>query len=805
MATSHAAVPFHTAVPFDAAVRFDAALLLALAASLGAALVCAPWVVAISTSLAIPWLWRSSQAHVLLLGLVLVACQASRASHQLHTADERYHATRRALDSPKRCEVIGHIVRSPVVFGHGKPDADFGMGHARLDVAPDDLRCEGERLDIKGLVRVYGAPAWFNRGDRIALVADLAPRTLLRNPGGGDGRIRMALDGVVVSGAVVDAERLSAGVGLRASIDRARHFVRQRIVATYSARAAPFARALVLGETDLAEEDSAAFRRSGLAHLLAVSGTHLVLAVVALGRALQAVLLRIVWLARRMDVSRLTAGVCLVGSWLYADFAGSSGSAWRAAAMLSVAMLARMLGRRPQLVRCFAVSLLGASFVEPLAIHDLSFSLSLAATVGLAAAATLDVSRAWRPFLATSAAMLACGPLLLYLAPELPLMGVLANVLAAPVGELAALPLCLVHTVLWWLPDVETGVATVASGSLWVVRAIAHGASEVSGSFVLPPPTAWQLATLGLAVLGLYLRRRHGLADVRRRRGLWIGLTVVALFGAECWARREGAPRGVLRITILDVGQGDAMLIDFPDGKLMLLDGGPGEALGGRGASVVQAALRARRRRHIDVLVLSHPHPDHYGGLRQLTAAFSIDQYWSPQLIEADIQGRPLQRWLASLQSRGTRFAGPRELCGAPIAFGGAHIEVLAPCPRVTPAASVNDNSLVMRLRFGAHAALLMGDAEASEEGQLLAAGRTLRADFLKVGHHGSRTSTSRALLAAAAPRRAAISCGVRNRFGHPHAPTLAKLSGVDIWRTDARGAVQWMTDGVTTHWGPAR
>jgi competence protein ComEC len=141
----------------------------------------------------------------------------------------------------------------------------------------------------------------------------------------------------------------------------------------------------------------------------------------------------------------------------------------------------------------------------------------------------------------------------------------------------------------------------------------------------------------------------------------------------------------------------------------------------------------------------------------------------------------------------------PRDLCGAPRAAGGATIEVLAPCPSYEPDASANDSSLVLRISFGARAALLVGDAEQEEERALLAREPgSVRADFLKVGHHGSRTSSSPAFLGAVRPAVAAISAGVRNRFGHPHPRTLAALSalGIEAFRTDRGGAIVWETDG---------
>jgi competence protein ComEC len=151
-------------------------------------------------------------------------------------------------------------------------------------------------------------------------------------------------------------------------------------------------------------------------------------------------------------------------------------------------------------------------------------------------------------------------------------------------------------------------------------------------------------------------------------------------------------------------------------------------------------------------------------------------------------------------RARGTRIVGPRELCGKPRFVGGATIELLSPCPAFVPGRDANDNSLVMRVAFGRRTVLLTGDAEALEERELVARyGGKLRADLLKVGHHGSRTSTNDALLDAVRPAWATISCGVRNRFGHPHATVVERLEthGVNALRLDRSGGIVWLTDGT--------
>jgi competence protein ComEC len=154
------------------------------------------------------------------------------------------------------------------------------------------------------------------------------------------------------------------------------------------------------------------------------------------------------------------------------------------------------------------------------------------------------------------------------------------------------------------------------------------------------------------------------------------------------------------------------------------------------------------------------------------------------------------------MRARGAKVLGPRDVCGAH-ALGGAEVDVLAPCPSFSSDEGANDNSFVLRIRHGPRSVLFVGDAERGEEAKLVATrADDLRADVLKVGHHGSRTSSTEGLLERVSPRVAVVSCGVRNRFGHPHASTIARLARfvAEVHRTDREGAVTAWTDGREWH-----
>ncbi|HEY4158366.1 MAG TPA: DNA internalization-related competence protein ComEC/Rec2 [Polyangiaceae bacterium] len=781
----------------------DPVLLAATALVFGGAAAVYPLATTVAAGLVLLLLAARFSARARAIAIVAFAVGALRAGYVLRSFESARVVARDALGAPSRCDLEGIVTSSPVWLN--------GAASYTVDLTRGE--CIDRRLP-RARVHLYGGPDAIGRGDRVHAIADLAPLQLFRNLGAADPTPSAARSGVVMSGGVLSLDVLGRGFGLRSYIDRARAKVRRRIVASFVPEAEAMARALVLGESDLPEQDTLAFQQSGLSHMLAVSGTHLVFAVASLVHALGFVLVRIEALACRFIVRRFAALCGVALALVYADFAGGSGSAWRAALMLSAAFLAEAVGRRPATLRSFAVSLIVVACLDPLCIFDLSFGLSVAATSGLLwlgrpLSARCDRVQSTplrflaKSFAVTLSATIPCAPLLALLASGVTLAGLVANVLAAPVGEAVALPLCLSYMVFAPFPAIERGTALVASGALLIVRKIArYAASARYLALTMPEPNRYELAVLVVLLAGLVALRGAGLGAAvgRRSRVGWLALGVGALLCVELATRRAGQPRGLLRATALDVGQGDSNLIDLPDGEVMLIDGGgfvgspvdPGKA-------VVLPVLRSRRRTRIDVAVLSHPHPDHFTGLRSALAEVDVGEFWDTGQGEAEGAGPIYAELIASLRRRGVPILRPAELCDRPRTFGGAVVRVLAPCPSFTPRRGANDNSLVLSVQFGERRMLFTGDAEREEEGELLARyPQELRADYLKAGHHGSRTSSSDALLASVNPELATLSCGVRNRFGHPHLPTLARLAehGVLALRLDRTGSVQVETNG---------
>ncbi len=736
---------------------------------------------------------RDRRAWVLVVVAALaLAIGAARARSAVRAHEEVVRAADAVIVKTVRCAGTVRVESSPVRMG----------GAMRWSGELRDARCEGEAWS--GRVTLFGGPEELARGDDVDVVAQIAPPNRLWNES--DPRPREARQASVRSGGVVDARIARRGWGVLAWIDRERARARRRIDTTFPDDVSAMARALVLGESDLAPEDDLAMRASGLSHLLAVSGMHLVIAVLTVVAGIRALLARVPLLVARWDVGRIAAAIGLPLAWAYAELAGDGGSTRRAAWMLTTAFVARVLGRRADGARSFGWSIVAMAAGDALVAFDVSFVLSAAATAGLllfsrpiAAAGERLVGSLplLRPIVATASATLAatipCAPILARFAPTLPLGGVAANLLAVPVGESVALPLCLAHALLSPWPAAERGCACVASGALRIVRAIARGFAGIHAlAIAVPPPTSWQLVALCVGLAGLVAARRAWRWPI-------VAVAAAVVLVAEGFARRAGHPVGELRVTYLDVGQGDAALLDLPDGSAVLIDGG---GLVGSpvdtGERVIAPTLRARRRDSLALAVLTHPHPDHFTGLASGLTSVRVGALWDTGQGERESVAGGYASLLASMRARGVPVVRPPDICG-PHDLGGARLEVLAPCPESLFDRNPNDNSIVLRVTYGARAFLFVGDAEHEEEADLVRLyGDRLRADVLKVGHHGSRTSSSPAFLAAVAPREAIVSCGARNRFGHPAPTTLDALAaaGARIWRTDHDGAVTVTTDG---------
>jgi competence protein ComEC len=435
-----------------------------------------------------------------------------------------------------------------------------------------------------------------------------------------------------------------------------------------------------------------------------------------------------------------------------------------------------------------AVAIVVVVIADPEAVTAVGAWLSAAAVWGTGAAgAVLPAGRrgpVWRLIASSVGATLATAPITAYAFGAVAPVGVVANLVAVPLASVA-------------VPAVfgSVAVGALAPGAGLVLGALeriaAVGAAVPGGNLAADPGVRFAIPwAVGLAVAIWWYRRRPTWAVVGRR--LLTTAAVVAWVAVVAGARGGDRPFDGVTIHVLAVGQGDAIAIRTPKGRWVLVDGGP--RLGGSdaGARVVVPFLRRHGVRALAALVVSHGDADHLGGVPAVLTRVPTALVLEP--------GQPLaselyREYLSTVDRTGVAWRAAR--AGDTLSVDGVTLAVLHPGPAwMRRETRPNENSVVVRLSFGAFDVLLTGDVGVPVEAAL--AGAVGQVEVLKVGHHGSAGSTGPAWLAEVQPKVAVVSVGARNRYGHPAPDVLARLATADaaVYRTDTQGAVTIRSDG---------
>lgn len=554
----------------------------------------------------------------------------------------------------------------------------------------------------------------------------------------------------------------------------------------------------------LPEELEEAFARSGLAHVLSVSGLHVAALAVFLLKALRWLLVRLQRRPSTFDARRWAAPLSVPLLWAYVAFTGMQVPAVRSAIMASAVLLGLSLWRRADALNALALAALAIVAIEPPAVMDLSLQLSFAAVLSLIVLSPAirqllplpppGPESGWKRRALEVAAQTLCAglavtitsaPLLAGSFGRVSLAGLLANILCLPLSGLltglaaGGAALFVLH------PPLSVPLLWAGSHASALLEWAATGFAELPLATLRAQPLGPALSIAFFAgVLAFAL-------GVRRWR--WTGVLAPAALCAPLLILAVRSPPPLI-VTFLAVGQGDAVVVSS-NGHHALIDGGGTPNGADTGKRFVLPFLRREGIERFDLAVLSHPHPDHALGMVSTLERVPTDRLW----LAAETGGGALTQAVVAAARRGsfgTTEVREVELGSPGLSLGEAHLHVLGPPRDRLLLEGVNDRSVVLKLVHGEVTVLLTGDIEADGEEALL--DELGPVTVMKAPHHGSRTSSTEAFLARTRPRHVVFCVGRANRFGFPHEDVVEayRAAGARCHRTDLGGALRVESDG---------
>jgi competence protein ComEC len=744
------------------------------------------------TACALLW-WRRRPGWIsAMLWIGVVAIGGLR--HHQHTRLLPADHVGRGIAYGARGELSGRLLGDP----EWRPD-----GRRRVRLALESLRPESEEhliplsgdllLTIGEEVSTFEADA----ADRVRLRCRVLEPQPARNPGAFDYRRFLALrHGVHATASiyrdsdVLDIRPEPESWWARRLTGPLRDSMRTSLTAHLGGPQSALLVGMLIGEKHaIPDEVASRFRATGLAHALVISGLHVGL--VAL------FLLTLLKVLRLPDPVACCVTVVLLV--VYAMVTQLQAPVVRASVMASIVLIGRAVELPGSVLNSLGLAALVLMVAQPTSVLTLSFQLSFAATLSIITLypplITLIPARwsegtSWvgtcisMPATVSLAAQLGTAPLILHHFGQVAPISLLANLLVVPLLGIAVAQGLLLVLVAPILP----AVGTLVSGACWLtltalLRIVELFAVVPAWKVAQPSPTmtSVMVGLICLVTFAIYL-------PVLRRLTL-----VLALVGANVWVWGKASAADELEVLFLDVGQGDAAFVRFPNGKTMVVDGGIRSRRIDMGERVVVPWLRRQGIHEIDLVLASHPHADHIGGLVHLLEEMPVRHF-----IDG---GQQYDSWTSRrlhelIEVRGVTYHTVR--AGDSLAgLGGVGGLVLHPTPAFVDDGhslmGLNDGSVVLRLDYGGRRLLFTGDIEHDTDASMLAWGQRLQADVLKVAHHGSSTSSGRAFVDGVDPVLAVISVGAHNKFRHPSTLVTKRLAArTTLMRTDRDGAV-WL------------
>ncbi len=760
--------------------------------------------VALPTIVGAVLLWRRGRA-----GLALAACCA------LALGGARYVASLTPL-SPATVPFYNGA-QGVTVLGRVVAEPEHDDRRARLRVAAQEIVIDGQTRPIEGLIQLEtGRFPAIPYGATLRLTGDLAAPITAGSPGYAAYLQRQGV-GSLMSFPAVEVVAVEGGSPIFRAMLALKSRGRAAIAAALPEPHAALLTGILLGDdSGLPRALVDDFRATGMTHIIAISGFNIAVIIGLLDVITVPVLPR-----------RTAAVVVMVLILAYAALVGAGASVVRAAVM-GVAYLAglRLLGRPSLAVAGLFTAAFLMTLADPNALWDVGFQLSFAATLGLmiyagpwsrrldqgvGALFTADTRRwltkwATELLIVTLAAQVLTVPLLLYHFGRLSPASLPANLLVLPVQPLVMFTggLTMIASALW--PTAGQVVAPPAWLFLEYTISVIRGLARLPGA-----STPFALSAAGLvAVYGLIAaitwlavaaKGRTAVSSLRRLTAGQVlpGLVAVAVVAALGIAWLADRPDGRLHVAFLDVGQGDAIFIQTPGGRQLLVDGGhyPSVTLDQLGRQM------PFWDRSLDLIIATHPDADHVAGLVEVVQRYRVAGLITNGAVEGNEAA--YDALLAAAGSRGV-LVHPAQIGETVRLDEGVTLHILHAAASPDDGDS-NEASVVARLTYGELSLLLTGDAEEAAEETLLHGQRPLASVILKAGHHGANTSSGADFLQAVAPQIVIISAGRDNTYGHPHPAMLDRAAavGATILRTDELGTLELSSDGTQMWWSAER
>jgi competence protein ComEC len=757
------------------------------------------WVIALALPLflavALLW-WREGRVRLGASYCLFLLLGALRYTAAVPTFDENHLAN---YNDQGTATTTGIVVEAP----------DVRDRYVNLKVSVQRLEMNGEAHEVKGLALVRtGRYPSYAYGDELEIEGKLQTPPESEEFSYKEYLARQGIHSMIDFGRIT---LLSRGHGdtFHETVYALKAHLQETIARLFPEPSASLLTGILLGiETGIPDDVVEDFNATSTTHIIAISGFNIAIVAGAIG----------LFTKRFLGIYR-SAVVSILAIAIYTVLVGVEAAVVRAAIMGSLALVAIIAGRQTFALASLAAAALLMTLWNPLLLWDVGFELSFAATLGLvllvrpweegvrallsrwvaeerAAALVRLLSE---PLFVTLAAQLAVWPITLYYFRRFSLVSPLTNFLIIPaqpavmiVGGLAAILGAL-------NPLLGQPVA-------WVAWLFLHYTIKVVELTAKLPLASIDLGSFSAGAMWLYYSL-FGVAAAAahmnrgRLREMWAGFTYrlstkallsgLALLVILAWIAALQMPDGRLHVHFLDVGQGDAIFIECPNGQQILIDGGPEP-------SVLLSSLGERMPfwdHSLDLVVLTHPEVDHVGGLVEVLQRYDVGLVLDSG---QDCTSATCVAWRGLIKEKGIPYR--RAQSGMRLEVGhGVRLDVLHPPAQLmtNTESDINNNSVVLRLEYGRFSTLLTGDVQWEAEEVLLASAQALDSLVLKVPHHGGDTSLTAAFLEVMSPEVAIISVGADNSFGHPSEATLDKVAAIPTYRTDQHGTIELITDGA--------